>query len=169
MPQPAIGEQFPGRSGAGRGVEPTQGSGVSASQSETSGLRGPKSGEGGTGQTTEEEGASQSILSGPWQRTVCPDKVRDCCKSATLRQKSRRRKEYCSRAGEDFPAGPAAKTLLPVQGPRPDRWSGKLPRAEGPLSPRPTSAEPEFWSPRATTAEGHVPRASALRQERPPR
>ena len=48
-----------------------------------------------------------------------------------------------------------------------DPWSGRTPHATEQLSPCAATAEPALWSPWATTAEAHMPRARALQQERP--
>ena len=50
-------------------------------------------------------------------------------------------------------------------------WSREIPHAAEQLSPGIIATEPvcqNYWSPRATTTEAHVPRACALKQEKPP-
>ena len=47
-------------------------------------------------------------------------------------------------------------------------WSGRIPHAVKRPSPCTTTTEPVLWSPWATTAEAHVPRAHPPREEKPP-
>ena len=83
---------------------------------------GPSRAEGGTGQTTEEGGASQSILSGPWLNYM-PRQVRNCCSalslyhSDTVVKVEEKDRSYCLRTGADFPAGPAVKSPPASAGP----------------------------------------------------
>ena len=67
-----------------------------------------------------------------------------------------------------FPGGAVVKNPPANAGDVFKPWSGKIPHATEQLSPCATSTERMLYSPCATTAEAHVPRARALQQEKPP-
>lgn len=122
MPQPAVGRQIPGCRGGGVGGGAHTGFGGLCVRARRQDSEGPSRAEGGTGQTTEEGGASQSILSGPWLNYM-PRQVRNCCSalslyhSDTVVKVEEKDRSYCLRTGADFPAGPAVKSPPASAGP----------------------------------------------------